>query len=130
MGSIPPAASIEFPQREIVNLIKGTYIVPDNTDNTQLAKAIQSGNLFYGIDTGSTNNMVTSLVPLPNALVAGMFVVIHAAADNTGATTLTTNGISTAVTRPDGSSLVTGDIRMDAVVFMIYDGTRWQLPMS
>lgn len=128
MGSIPPAASIEYPQREIVNLINDVGLTPSNSDLNQLAKAIQSGQLFYGLDTGSANHMVTSLVPLPDALRRGMFVLIHAAANNTGATDLTTNGVSAAVTRPNGAALIPGDISANGMVLLIFDGTRWQMP--
>ena len=37
MGSIPPAASIEYPQREIVNLITDAEMTPTNSDLHQLA---------------------------------------------------------------------------------------------
>jgi hypothetical protein len=129
-GSIPPAASIEYPQREIVNLIAGTGITPANGDLNQLAKAIQSGQLFYGLDTGSSNHLVTNLTPTPNSIVRGMYAIIHAAATNTGATDLTTNGLSAAVTRTDGSVLVSGDIKANAMVMLIFDGVHWQLPFS
>lgn len=39
-GSIVPAEAIENPQREIVNAILASGLVPDGADNTQLAKAI------------------------------------------------------------------------------------------
>ncbi len=40
-GSIPPAAAIEDPQREIVNVILGASLTPDENDPTQLLQAIQ-----------------------------------------------------------------------------------------
>ncbi|WLT09657.1 DUF2793 domain-containing protein [Bartonella apihabitans] len=40
-GSIPPAESIEFPQREIVKAITDAGMVPDNSDLGQLSKAIR-----------------------------------------------------------------------------------------
>jgi len=39
-GSIPPAAAIEDPQREIVNVITGAGLTPDENDTTQLTQAI------------------------------------------------------------------------------------------
>ena len=41
MGSIPPAASIEYPQREIVALIAAAGLTPDNADLAQVLKAIK-----------------------------------------------------------------------------------------
>lgn len=40
-GSIPPAESIEYPQREIVKAITDAGIVPNNNDLGQLSKAIR-----------------------------------------------------------------------------------------
>ena len=39
MGSIPPAASIENPQREIVNMITSSGLTPTDADLFQLAKS-------------------------------------------------------------------------------------------
>lgn len=127
MGSIPPAEAIEYPQREIANLITGAGITATNADPRQLSKAIQSGRLFYGLDGGSANHMVTALVPTPDSLRKGMFVFIEVAADNTGASDLTTNGVSAAVTRPDASPLVPGDLKAGQLCLLVYDGLRWQM---
>jgi hypothetical protein len=40
-GSVPPAAAIEHPQREIVAVIEDADIVPDDSDLTQLLQAIK-----------------------------------------------------------------------------------------
>jgi hypothetical protein len=42
-GSIPPAQAIEFPQREIVEVIRYFGMTPSNNDLTQLRKAIVAG---------------------------------------------------------------------------------------
>ena len=57
MGSIPPAASIEYPQREIVNLISDAgAVVPADTDlhgNWQrVSKAVA---INFGVDIGIAN---------------------------------------------------------------------------
>jgi hypothetical protein len=127
MGSIPPAEAIEFPQREIANLITGTGVTATNADPNQLAKAIQSGRLYYGLDSGSANHMVCALVPTPPSLRKGMFCFIEVAADNTGASDLTTNGVSAGVTRRDGTPLVLGDLKMGQMCLLCYDGVRWQM---
>lgn len=41
-GSIPPAASLEYPQREIVNAITAAGLTPTNGDLTQLWQAMQA----------------------------------------------------------------------------------------
>lgn len=41
-GSIPPAAAIEHPMREIMNVITGAGLTPSETDLTQLKQAIDA----------------------------------------------------------------------------------------
>ena len=50
-GSIPPAASIENPQREITNSITDGGFTPDDLDLHQLSKAIQSRKMNYAQST-------------------------------------------------------------------------------
>jgi hypothetical protein len=44
MGSIPPAASIEYPQREIVNLITDSKFTPTDADLVSSAKPYRVAN--------------------------------------------------------------------------------------
>src|SRR5580765_4043931 len=77
MGSIPPAASIEFPQRELVNMIVAAGLTPDNAVLNQLAQAIQSCYVNFGIDQGTVNNLQITLQPVPtlrHGLVARVLV--------------------------------------------------------
>src|SRR5262245_1985071 len=85
-GSIPPAASIEFPQREIVNLITdaGIPTPPDNADLHQLGKAVQSGQLNYKDDEGLANFYAATMVPNPGTYFGGLTVVMKIANSNTG----------------------------------------------
>src|ERR1700751_837154 len=78
MGSIPPAASIEYPQREIVEMIADAGINPDNADLKQLAKAIQNCRVNFGVDVGTENNLQVTLAPVPtyrNGLVVRVLAV-------------------------------------------------------
>src|ERR1700676_3467636 len=70
-GSIPPAASIEYPQREIVNFETDSGLAPTNSDLHQLSEAVQSGRVTYGEDRGTVNAVNVSLVPIPPVLSAG-----------------------------------------------------------
>lgn len=56
-GSIPPAAAIEHPQREIVAAIVGAGLTPDDGDLTQLWQAISGirSRLVAFTSTGATN---------------------------------------------------------------------------
>src|SRR5215472_17246512 len=62
-GSIPPAASIEYPQREIVNFLTDSGLTPTNSDLHQLAKSVQIGTVMYGIDVGPVNAVAITLSP-------------------------------------------------------------------
>src|SRR3954447_20644484 len=66
-GSIPPAASIEYPQREIVNLIADASLTPANTDLHQLSKAIQSTLLWSDDDAGTASQIQVTQTPAPTA---------------------------------------------------------------
>ena len=63
MGSIPPAASIEHPQREVVNFLKDSNFTPDANDLRQMSKAVQGGKVNYCDDQGSPNFI--AVVPTP-----------------------------------------------------------------
>ena len=61
-GSIPPAASIEFPQREIINLITDAGLVaPSNNDLHQLARSVQSHLLVSDDDVGTVNQLQVTM---------------------------------------------------------------------
>jgi hypothetical protein len=111
MGSIPPAASIEYPQREIVNLITHAGISPDNADLSQLARAIQGGKLIYGVDTGTANIYSCALTPAPLAYYDGLAVWLLPANSNSGPATVNINGLGPRnIVRRGGGPLQPGDM--------------------
>src|SRR4029077_15468777 len=71
MGSIPPAASIENPQREIVNLIADAGGTPSDADLHLLARGVQGGRLNYAIDNGTANALAINVTPPLLAYAAG-----------------------------------------------------------
>ena len=65
-GSVPPAAAIEDPQREIVAAIAKSGLTPSNDDLAQLAKAIRSQALNYRAAAHPTvNGLTVTLDPVP-----------------------------------------------------------------
>jgi hypothetical protein len=128
-GSIPPAASIEYPQREIVNLITDSNcFAPANTDLHQLGRSLQSGSIWYGLDTGATNVMQMNLSPAPIAYYDGMLVGCRAKNTNTAACALNINALGARpVVRIDGSVTVPNDIPAGSQWLYRYDATnsRW-----
>ncbi|RXG91600.1 hypothetical protein [Bradyrhizobium zhanjiangense] len=128
-GSIPPAASIEYPQREIVNLITDVNIAaPANSDLHQMAKAIQSSRLNYSADYGTANAYVAHLAPTPDDYFTGMIVRLKVGATNAGDSTLALYPLSPKhVVRPDGTNLQQYDLIAGQIATFVYDGAQWVL---
>jgi hypothetical protein len=111
MGSIPPAASIEFPQRELVNLIAACGLTPDNADLYQLARSIQSGKVVYGVDTGSATAYAIALNPPLLAYTDGLAIWVLPGNANTGPATFNVNGLGARnIVRRGGAPLAAGDM--------------------
>ncbi|NSZ82933.1 hypothetical protein G6L97_00740 [Agrobacterium tumefaciens] len=129
-GSAVPAAAIENPQRELVNLITKSGLFPD--DELQLSTAvdlaIQGGKPSFAVAAGTANNLSVSLSPEPPSLVVGMVVRIKITANNSGAATLNVNGLGAVpIITLLGSALSRGDLPSGAVMSLVYTGTAWML---
>ena len=111
MGSIPPAASIEYPQRELANFFSDAGLVPDNGDLHQLGKSVQSSRVVRGVDQGAVNVLSIALTPPLAAYLDGMFVWVLVAHDNTGPAVLSINGLAGKnIVRRGGGILQAGDL--------------------
>src|SRR6516225_3133195 len=132
-GSIPPAASIEYPQREIVNVIRDAGLVtPSNSDLHQLSKSIQSTLLYSDDDAGTTNQYQVTQTPAPTAYFKYMTVVAKIGNTNTGASTLNVNALGAKPIRhpADNSELSAGELRVNAIACFVYDGSYFHLVWS
>ena len=129
MGSIPPAASIENPQREVVNTISDAGLVPTDADLSQLAKAIQSGQLNFKHDTGTANAYAALMTPSPGSYFEGLGVILKIANSNTGASVLNLNSLGNKpIVRSDGvTPLSQGDLTVNGFVLFLYDGTSFRI---
>lgn len=127
-GSIPPAQAIEYPQREVVNCITKGGVVPDDGDLFQLTRGVRRALFAFGIDTGSVNSLSIALDPPLLSYQQGLEVRILIANNNTAATTIRINGLSTQqILKKDGSSLLGGDLRVGGIAVLVYDGANFQL---
>jgi hypothetical protein len=128
-GSIPPAAAMENPQREIVNTIGDSQQVPTDSDLHQMARAIRDGKLMYCIDTGPLNQIeLANLNPPLTEYDAGITLQVMVANTNTGPTTVAIGGLNpVAVKRRDGSDLGAADIMAGQIIILSFDGTHFQL---
>ena len=129
MGSIPPAASIENPQREIVNLIGDAKGTPADTDLHQLAKGVQSSQLNYAADSGVQNQVVAQIVPVPDAYLAGMVVRFKAAHSCSGPSTLDAGRGALPIVKQGGVAMVGSEWSAGDIVTVTNDGAgHWQFP--
>lgn len=123
-GSIPPAASIEYPQREIVNLISDGGLVPDNADLRQLGQGVQGGKLNYALDAGTANAYQVTLTPAPTALRAGLVVRMKVGNAPTGPSVLNVNALGAKPMKKRGNKdIQSGDFAAGDVIELVYDGT-------
>ena len=128
MGSIPPAASIEHPMRELVNMITHSGGVPNDADLHQLAKAVQSGKVVYGIDAGTANQLSVTLQPPLVEYPEGLRLCVKVLNANTGASTINVNGLGAQpINYPNGTPLKGNELAIGAIASMIYDGVEFQL---
>ncbi len=125
-GSAVPAKAIEKPQRELVDFIQKSGLVP--SDSLQLARAIQTGKVNYVVAAGTANALTATLSPAPASLSVGMVVHIKIATANTGAAALNLNGLGVQnIVRADGTVLKAGDLPANSVTALVYDGTNFQV---
>lgn len=134
-GSIPPAEAIEYPQREIINVIVAAGLTPSNTDLTQLLQAIRllgapaKGLLHWGLDVGSVNAVVVTASPALTIYEAGNTIItVPAQTSTAAAVTINVNGLGTKnIVKANGSALVPGDIQQSTLTILVYDGTNFRL---
>jgi len=133
MGSIPPAASIEHPQREIVNLILDAAAVePNEGDLHQLGKSLQSGKITYGVDIGVVNALIVPVHPIPDDYYDGMQVRFKAKFAPTAATTLDAGRGARSLVKSGGAVLQGSEWAVGDHLTVTYDAasSHWQLPPS
>lgn len=126
-GSAVPAAAIEEPQREIVDLITRSGIVP--ADGNQLAQAVQSGAVNYAAGGGTAAALTVTLSPAPPALFPGLVVRVKPSLTNTAkGPTINVNGLGARpVVYTDGSPVTDGELVANCVAELVYDGTSFVL---
>ena len=83
----------------------------------------------FGVTAGSANVYTLALSPAPTSYKAGtlLFIKIHAA--NTGASSINVNGLGAKTIKNGGTvDVKAGDLPLNQVVPIIYDGTYFQIP--
>ena len=97
------------------------------TDYAQ-AKQVIDGDLTELTSVSGTNT-ITATGPLAfNAYVAGQNFNFIAAGNNTGAVTININSLGArAITKSGTTALVSGDIKTNQIIPIVFDGTRFQI---
>ena len=99
--------------------------LPDIPSTVQL----QAGN--YAADTGTANALAVTLAPVPASYAAMVGVpirVLKSAASNTGAATINVNGLgAVAITKPDGTAMLAGDLVAGGMYALVGTGTGFML---
>lgn len=82
----------------------------------------------YAVDQGAANAYVIALTPALTAHIEGLPIYFKAANANTGASTLSVNGLAAEfITMPDGSAISAGAIKSGQVVTVIYTGAAYMI---
>lgn len=127
-GSIPPALSIEGPQRELHNFILKSGFTPADNDMMQLIKSIRRAFVNYGVDTGAVNTLIVTLDPPLEAYYAGMPLRVLVAHNSTGPCTVNVNGLGPrAIKTTTGLDLGPDDIAAGMIAYLIDDGSHYEL---
>lgn len=128
MGSIPPAASIEYPQREVANFISRSGLTPSNADLTQLAQGVQNSLVNYAQDTGLASIYAVTLNPPPISYFNGMPIRMKVLNAPNGASTLNVNGLGARpLKKRNGAAVQPFDFFAGDILLMVYDGTNFQI---
>lgn len=96
-GSLIPAAWGNSVTQELLSVIAGAGMLPDEADLGQLLLAVrkinQAGLVDYALDTGTANAYGATYKPAPVALVDGLVLRFKAVRANTAASTFSPNGL-------------------------------------
>ncbi|HBC94311.1 MAG TPA: hypothetical protein DCZ10_15790 [Pelotomaculum sp.] len=97
--------------------------------NTHLSDYIRQP--AYATATGAANTYAVTLNPAPGSYVEGMAVAVKINTNNTGASTLNVNGLGAkTIKKPNGSDVVSGNLKAASVYTMRYNGTNFILQGS
>lgn len=129
MGSIPPAAAMEHPQREIVNFLNDSQWTPDRNDLRQLSKSIQGGLVNYSLDQGTPNFIAITPVPPLAGYVLGQYFRIKVANGNTGPVQINVSGLGwMPVVHADNTPMGGGELYADQMIEVAFNGKgAWQM---
>ncbi|WP_339503866.1 phage tail protein [Pseudomonas sp. RL_105y_Pfl2_101] len=127
-GSLIPAAWGNSVTQELLGVITGAGMVPDEADLGQLLLAVrkinQAGLVDYALDTGTVNAYSATYKPAPSALVDGLILRFKAARSNTGASTFAPNGLpANPIVGLDHNAIQSGEITVGGDVWVQWNSS-------
>jgi hypothetical protein len=126
-GSIPPAAAIEHPMREIVALITKSNIRPDAENLEQLTEGVRSQSLNYADDTGTPDQLLVAYDPPITEYTRGLVLRVRVRHNNTGPASINAGAGSRPIRKMNGADVGERELSNGALVTLVYDGTVFQL---
>ena len=126
-GTILPSDWLNDMLAQFRTAFTGMGISLDNADD-MLLRAIQSAGLRFAAVTGTANALIAAFSPVIPGYFAGLPVLLKIATNNTGPVTVNADGKGArAITNPDGTALAAGDLKAGYIIFIVDDGTQFQL---
>lgn len=127
-GSLIPAAWGNSVTQELLGVITGAGMVPDEADLGQLLLAVrkinQAGLVDYALDTGTVNAYSATYKPAPSVLVDGLILRFKAARANTGASTFAPNGLpAKPIVGLDHNAIQSGEITVGGDVWVQWNSS-------
>jgi hypothetical protein len=130
-GSVPPAESIEYPQREIVAATLLAGFNPSNDDLEQLTRGIRQGTAYATasvISGGDVNALYLNLNPKLDAYRPGLCLRVKIPVENTGPVGINIDNLGIkSIVRASGAVMAAADLRANMVADIVYDGNVFQL---
>ena len=122
-GQTTPTANLTLGGFKFINLGVGL----NATDSANLGQ-IQAQTYSFLSSVAGTNTITAAATPSITGYVAGQTFRLLPFGANTGAVTISINGLpAKAITKNGLTALVTGDINLNTVYIIVYDGTQFQL---
>jgi hypothetical protein len=127
-----PTTDVYFSEAQYSYTLKTSALVtiegPKNRDAIPTAASVassQAGTATWGGTAGGTANAITlSLTPAITAYTDGMSVRFRVASDNTGAVTVSINGVGARnVVKWNGTALAAGDLQSNDDATIVFDTT-------
>ena len=103
-------------------------LVSQNAAAASSASAASNAGPHYGVSAGSANTYTLTPNPTLTAYAAGVDLLVKINVANTGASTINVDSLGAkSIKKTDGTDPASGDLALNGIVELVYDGTNFQL---